>query len=48
MSVDGVTFSTVASTTVPMNQTVYVGIAHTSHNPDAPGSGDFDDLRITK
>jgi regulation of enolase protein 1 (concanavalin A-like superfamily) len=48
MSVDGVTFSTVGSVTVPMSQTLYVGIAHTSHNPSEPGDAIFDDLRVTR
>jgi regulation of enolase protein 1 (concanavalin A-like superfamily) len=48
MSVDGVAFSMLASTTLPMNQTLYVGIAHTSHNADARGNAVFDDLRITR
>jgi regulation of enolase protein 1 (concanavalin A-like superfamily) len=48
MSVDGVTFSTIGSVTVPMNQAVYVGIAHTSHNRDDAGQAVFDDLRLTR
>jgi hypothetical protein len=48
MSVDGVTFSTIGSVTVPMNQAVYVGIAHTSHNLDDAGQAVFDDLRLTR
>ena len=48
VSVDGVTFSAVGSVTVPMNQTLFVGIAHTSHNESADGGAVFDDLRITK
>lgn len=48
MSLDGVTFSTVGSVTVPMNQTLYVGIAHTSHNVDDAGGALFDDLRMTR
>jgi hypothetical protein len=38
----------VGSVTVPMNQTLFVGIAHTSHNESADGGAVFDDLRITK
>jgi regulation of enolase protein 1 (concanavalin A-like superfamily) len=48
LSKDGRTWTGIGTVTVPMGQTVYVGIAHTSHNTADDGGAIFDDLRITK
>jgi regulation of enolase protein 1 (concanavalin A-like superfamily) len=47
-SSDFTNWKLIGSVTVPMNQTIYVGIAHTSHNPGDPGGTSFDDMRITR
>jgi regulation of enolase protein 1 (concanavalin A-like superfamily) len=48
VSVDGRTWTPVGTVTVPMNQSLYVGIAHTSHNTADSGGATFDDLRVTR
>jgi regulation of enolase protein 1 (concanavalin A-like superfamily) len=48
VSTNGVTWTSIGSATVQMGQTVYVGIAHTSHNAGEDGGATFDDLRITR
>jgi len=48
ISTDFVTWTSIGSATVAMGDTVYVGIAHTSHNTSDSGGATFDDLRITR
>jgi hypothetical protein len=48
VSTNGVTWTTIGSATVPMGQSVWVGIAHTSHNTADAGGARFDELRITR
>jgi hypothetical protein len=48
VSTNGVTWTTIGSATVQMGQTLWVGIAHTSHNTSDAGGALFDDLRITR
>jgi len=48
LSPDGRTWTDIGEVTVPMGQSVYVGIAHTSHNAADSGAAIFDDLRITR
>jgi len=47
ISTDGETWRSIGSATVFMGDSVYVGIAHTSHNVSDSGGAIFDDLRIT-
>jgi regulation of enolase protein 1 (concanavalin A-like superfamily) len=47
-STDARAWTSIGSVAVPMGQTVYVGIAHTSHNPDDAGGALFDDVRPTR
>jgi regulation of enolase protein 1 (concanavalin A-like superfamily) len=47
LSVDGRTWKQIGTVTVPMGGTVYVGIAHTSHNTADAGGASFDDMRMT-
>jgi regulation of enolase protein 1 (concanavalin A-like superfamily) len=48
VSTDGTTWTSIGSAVVPMGQTIWVGIAHTSHNAAESGGARFDDLRITR
>ena len=48
ISTDGVTWKSIGSATVFMGDTVYVGIAHTSHNTADSGGAVFDDLRVVR
>jgi regulation of enolase protein 1 (concanavalin A-like superfamily) len=48
ISFDGTTWTPIGGVTVPMSQSLYVGIAHTSHNTSDYGESSFDDLRVTR
>ena len=48
-STDGRTWTSIGSATAQLGQSLYVGIAHTTHNPSySASSAGFDDLRITR
>jgi hypothetical protein len=45
-STDGVTFTQVGTVTVPMNASMLVGVAATSHNTAAATTAVFDDVVV--
>jgi regulation of enolase protein 1 (concanavalin A-like superfamily) len=47
-STDGVTFTTLGSTTISMSGDVLVGIAYTSHNVADNGLAEFEDVVISR
>jgi regulation of enolase protein 1 (concanavalin A-like superfamily) len=48
VSTDFRSWQTIGTVSVQMGQTVYVGIAHTSHDTLEAGGAVFDDLRVTR
>jgi regulation of enolase protein 1 (concanavalin A-like superfamily) len=47
LSSDGVNWTTVGTDTIPMNSTVYAGVALVSHTPLAYASADFTNVNVT-
>lgn len=46
-SIDGATWTTIGSETIPMSATVYVGLGVTSHDPGSLATAIFDNLKVT-
>ena len=46
-SVDGTTWSEIGSDTIPMDQSIYIGLAVTSHTTSASATCTFDNVTVT-